>query len=381
MKRIFVSILLLLSVKVFAGTVEGDSLGKAYYDYSIWDNVYVGVNAGTSAIVNGDNVSKLGKNLSPIININAGVLFSPYFGGRVQVGYAKQKMWANNYNTTFANRPGLYQLKMDLVTAELDLTFDLLNLITGYSPERTRVFTLYPFAGAGWAHSMANNTNSDDLFFTAGLIGQFRLNKKWNINIEYADKFMPAAIEGWYNGHPCHNLMSLTVGVAYKINDYGFRILYAPKADYTSYENAMNDLNNRIKELQKELDAKNAEIIRLMKEKGVTAIPDMSVFFHLNSSKITKEGELILRQYAEAMKDTPENVVFEVYGYCDLATGSRPYNEKLKMRRANAVADLLVNKFGIPSSKISVKEGNLDNPPYPAEAKQYSRVVILEVKK
>ena len=56
-------------------------------------------------------------------------------------------------------------------------------------------------------------------------------------------------------------------------------------------------------------------------------------------------------------------------------------NEKLKMKRAYAVADMLISKFGVPANKLIVKEGNLENPPYPQEADKYSRVVILEVKK
>ena len=51
------------------------------------------------------------------------------------------------------------------------------------------------------------------------------------------------------------------------------------------------------------------------------------------------------------------------------------------MKRAYAVADMLISKFGVPANKLIVKEGNLENPPYPQEADKYSRVVILEVKK
>lgn len=372
---------LFASTVVFADTAKVDSLSKGYKDYSVWDNTYVGINAGVSAVVNGDNASKVGKNLSPLVNVNAGMHFSPYFGGRVQIGYARQKAWAKNYNTTFAERSGLYQFKMNMFTAEADLMADLFNLINGYKPGQQPFFSLYPFVGAGWAHAMANSTNSDDLFFTAGIVGNFRLNDKFDLNVEYADKFMPAAIEGWYNGHPCHSYMSLTVGVAYKIHNRGYRLAYAPQPDYAAYENSLDDLNRRIDDLQKELDAKNAEIMRLLKEKGVTAMPDMSVFFHLNSAKVTKEGELILAQYAQAMKETPDNVTFELFGYCDLATGARSYNEKLKMKRAYAVVDMLTNKFGVSASKLIVKEGNLDNSPYPKEKDRYSRVVILEVKK
>lgn len=371
---------LMASSAVLADNIQTDSLGKGYKDYSVWDNTYIGVGAGVSAIVNGDNSSKLGKNLSPLVNVNAGLHFSPYFGGRLQVGYARQKAWANNYNTTFAQQPGIYQFKMDMLTIEADLTFDVLNVITGYKPGQHRSFSVYPFVGAGWTHTMANSTNSDDLFFTVGVTGKYHLNDKFDISVEYADKFMPAAIEGWYNGHPCHNFMSLTIGVAYKFNNRGFRIAYAPTPDYTSYENALTEMNKRMTDMQKELDTKNAEIIRLLKERDVKVFPDMSVFFHLNSSKVTKEGELILAQYAEAIKDTPKDVVFEVYGYCDLGTGARSYNEKLKMKRAYSVANMLIEKFGVPATKVIVRDGNLDNPPYPNENARYSRVVILEVK-
>lgn len=50
------------------------------------------------------------------------------------------------------------------------------------------------------------------------------------------------------------------------------------------------------------------------------------------------------------------------------------------MKRAYSVANMLIEKFGVPATKVIVRDGNLDNPPYPNENARYSRVVILEVK-
>lgn len=92
MKKIKLLVIgLLVSASCFAETAQTDSLDKWSYDYSVWDNTYVGVNVGVSAIVNGDNASKLGDNLSPLVNVNAGLHFSPYWGGACSLAMRVRK--------------------------------------------------------------------------------------------------------------------------------------------------------------------------------------------------------------------------------------------------------------------------------------------------
>ena len=53
------------------------------------------------------------------------------------------------------------------------------------------------------------------------------------------------------------------------------------------------------------------------------------------------------------MNKYPESKVV-ITGYADKGTGNAKINEKLAQKRSQMVADLLTNKFGIASSRISV---------------------------
>ena len=53
------------------------------------------------------------------------------------------------------------------------------------------------------------------------------------------------------------------------------------------------------------------------------------------------------------MKQSSETT-FVVNGYADAATGTKEYNEKLARQRAEAVINVLVEKYGVDRSKLSV---------------------------
>jgi outer membrane protein OmpA-like peptidoglycan-associated protein len=66
-----------------------------------------------------------------------------------------------------------------------------------------------------------------------------------------------------------------------------------------------------------------------------------------------------------------------VVGYADIQTGSLAYNEKLALRRAEAVVQMLVTKFGVSPSLLKATVGNLQNPPFTDTI--YNRTAIIRV--
>jgi peptidoglycan-associated lipoprotein len=77
-------------------------------------------------------------------------------------------------------------------------------------------------------------------------------------------------------------------------------------------------------------------------------VPD-TVNFDFNQSNITPEAAAVLDKQANFIRQFPE-VRFTVFGHTDLV-GGNAYNQRLGLRRANAVVDYLVSK-GVSRSRL-----------------------------
>jgi outer membrane protein OmpA-like peptidoglycan-associated protein len=72
---------------------------------------------------------------------------------------------------------------------------------------------------------------------------------------------------------------------------------------------------------------------------SVTEFSPEPIYFAYGSAEITPEGERVIRQVADFLREHPGSVV-EISGYADLA-GSFEFNQRLALRRAQAVAQRL----------------------------------------
>jgi len=81
---------------------------------------------------------------------------------------------------------------------------------------------------------------------------------------------------------------------------------------------------------------------------------DLSIYFPYDSSNITKKAENQLNSLGLAlMSPRLKSYRFLIAGHTDTA-GAADYNQKLSMRRATAVRDYLVRRFGISSRRLVV---------------------------
>ncbi len=78
---------------------------------------------------------------------------------------------------------------------------------------------------------------------------------------------------------------------------------------------------------------------------------------------------------AKYLQDNPD-VNISVVGFADKDTGSAAYNQTLSQKRAQAVADRLVKKYGIAESRLDVKAEGSSEQPYPAN-NDWNRIVIF----
>lgn len=83
------------------------------------------------------------------------------------------------------------------------------------------------------------------------------------------------------------------------------------------------------------------------------------VFFDFDKSVVTSEGMSILDAVAEEVSKRQDVMTLNVIGHTD-TSGPKTYNQKLAMRRANAVMDALVQR-GVDAGKIRVESRGEDD--------------------
>jgi|SRR5690242_5319987 OmpA-OmpF porin, OOP family len=90
-----------------------------------------------------------------------------------------------------------------------------------------------------------------------------------------------------------------------------------------------------------------------------------TLYFDYNSSQLGPAGREVVRFAADAYKARPPSTV-QVTGYTD-PSGSAGYNQRLSLRRANAVAAELQSD-GVPQSALMVSgNGESSNEPTPGQ--------------
>ncbi|MDE6026485.1 MAG: OmpA family protein, partial [Muribaculaceae bacterium] len=113
-------------------------------------------------------------------------------------------------------------------------------------------------------------------------------------------------------------------------------------------------------------------------QKDCVNAPLMStVRFTINSAKIMPTEEVNIYNMAEWLKANPNEKVM-VVGYADKDTGTAEYNLQLSEKRANAVADALVENYGIDRNRLTVKYDGSDVQPY--STNDWNRIVIFTQK-
>ncbi|MDE6196366.1 MAG: OmpA family protein [Muribaculaceae bacterium] len=315
-------------------------------------------------------------------NVGFGKWFSPYLGWRL----------AFNGGPLHYERDGMNKFKY--VGANLDFMWDMFNSLGGVNSKR--VFSIIPFVGLGgtyaWDFNPTGNIasrhggtkdNSWTLPVSGGLQMRFRLCK-------YVDFFAEARAsfygDNWNNiaeGRPVDINVTVNGGFAITFGGRDYRS-YNP-CDYLGY---INNLNDQVNDLRGALTTTAAALAAAEAQLPcpevveaeatvIEAAPLMAtVRFTLNSSKISDIEMVNVFNIAQWMKENPEQTV-AIAGYADKDTGTSTYNMELSKRRAEAVRDALVNKYGINPDRLSLSAEGSDVQPY--DVNNWNRIVIFNV--
>ena len=136
------------------------------------------------------------------------------------------------------------------------------------------------------------------------------------------------------------------------------------------------DLNGQINALR----AENAELAKRPVRCPDVEIPVADskvignvIYFRLNSAVVDKNQMINVYNIAEYAKSNTETIT--LVGYADRQTGNPNYNMALSKRRAEAVANILVKKYGISRDRLKIDWKGDTVQPYAENV--WNRIVLM----
>ncbi len=338
---------------------------------SFWSNWFIQGGVDWNAWYSGQEYKK-GYSKSPFkkfrsnpgVSVAIGKWFTPGIGLRTKV----QGIWGKNVdadenpNTNEGNGNKYW-------IANEQVMFNLNNLIGGYDPDR--IWSLIPFAGAGFGRSMTHNLYSTVM--SLGVQSSWKVADKVNLYLEAGWNRAEGDLDGnRKGGEPGRgwsshdNNVYAEVGVSYnlgkgtwdKVPDINaINALHQSELDaLNSQLNDANAENKRLKKLLEEAENRPVQEPEVKKEFVTTPV---SVFFNIGKSKVASQKDLVnVKELANYAKQNNAKLLVE--GYADNATGSAQLNEKLSQARCDAVANELT-KLGVDKANIITKShGGVD---------------------
>ena len=347
-KMIFLSMFALGALTINAQTAVVESGG-------FWDNWSMGIQGGATMKMSGTGFFKSAR---PAFGLTIGKQWTPILGTDIQgMGYV---------NTTNSST------MIDASEVSLIARMNLMNLFGAYDG-MPNAFEIETVTGLGWLHHYMNGAgDTDDLSARVGLNFNFNLgdDAAWTFGIK------PAVVFNLTGDYPSkkmafnrnHANMEILLGFTYHFADTdGNRHFAMVNAVDPMALAAMNEEINGLREI---VAAKDVELVGLADEllivqnqlnearakqasaKGDTInIVESVVAFRFNQSDVEASQMASIEHVANYLKDHPD-VNVTINGYAS-PEGTEEYNLKLSQRRADAVKKILVDKYGIASTRIN----------------------------
>lgn len=371
-------------------SIKADTVNTLKH-YKASDNWFISLVAGTNFSVS-ENIrfAPFGKRLGPSVGIAAGKYFNPAVGARVRVAYLGQRSRANSelvdaYPEVYGD--GIY--KFNMISTYFDGLFNFNNLFKPY--KESNRFNVVGVVGIGmntsfgfdekiknWSPSKGGQYEVDRstgtyLAIHAGIQLNYKVSEAIDINLESTFNATDDGYNGTRYDRKYDGYIYVVAGATYHFKDhYGDRrFKYVTLTD----QKHIDRLNAQINEARAELANKPEPIVRVEKKVETSRILDMTVSFIIDKYNITDIQKNNVQKVAEYLLNNP-NMNLIITGYADVETGNPAYNLKLSQRRAEAVRDMLVNDFGVDSSRLRIDYKGDTVQPYERK-NEWNRVVIF----
>ena len=390
MKKFFM-ILALASVSV-AGMAQDNEVPVEKYSVatnSFWSNWFIQANlVGTSFHSDETQMAFAGQDTPGFLDgartnlgfsVAVGKWFTPGLGLRTKfTGIWGRSVWSDDKSDN-ANK--YWNLNEQVL-------FNLSNLFCGYS--ETRVWNAIPYIGGGVARNMSYDTYSMNL--GAGLLNTFRLSDKLALNLEVAyNVFEPdfSGATGMSNRTGISKIkdkdlnFSVEVGLTYNLGKAKWNKVPDVEALKALSQGQIDALNAQLTDAQSENNRLKDMLAEQKQQQSVAPVSavtkvvsaPVSVFFNIGKAKVASKKDLQnVKAVADAAKANNAKIV--VTGYADSKTGSVAFNKNLSEKRAQTVADALVN-MGVSRDNIEVVSAGGVNTLSPVS---YNRRATVEIK-
>lgn len=317
-----------------------------YQKQKVFDNTYVGINAGITSPLNFDHVTPF----NTAVGIRVGKDLNTVFG--VQV--AAEALLGDNGSAISNSKTFVRGLNL-----ELNGTLNWSNLLLGYkgTPRKFEVGTVTGVGfGTGFGTDEVNNGRS----FTGKTALEFALNldkaRSWRVYAQPGVYWNLAGENRNIQFNKDFAQLAVLVGV-----DYKFKTSNGTH-NFKTYD--VGALNTEINNLRAELAKKPKEVIEHVTEYSAPVITNPFVVYF-------DQGKFNLTDAAKATLDNvPTSAVVDVVGHVS-PEGTEAFNQILSENRAKAVADYLTNRGVKVNSVTGVGK----------TGKPQNRVVIVTEKK
>lgn len=359
---------LILTVAALLATGMATKAQTAIEQSKLSDNISLTLKGGAATPLNS---SDFWGNMRGVFGLELRKQITPTFGlgieGQLSINTA-QWYGIKNANTFEHQLLGTYG------------AINLMNLFGGYNGT-PRAFEIEAIAGVGWLHYYAPIYDANSWYTRTGL----NLNYNFGNDRQWTLALMPSVV--WnMNGDMKHAAplgqssqfssnqaaLQILAGITYHFGNSNGTHSFALVQPYDYDE--MLALNSQINDLRSDLEAsmvlnaamemENVELAQKLEEclnREPKVVTDSTntlntvryVFFKQGSSIVTSDQAPNVEQIATYLKKH-KNASVIIKGYAS-PEGNLDFNIKLAAARAESVKNMLINKYGISSNRITAE--------------------------
>lgn len=320
--------------------------------------------------------AKFGDLISPNVQAAIGRQFSPVLGLRLSVNAWRSKGGWNGYKASSTAEPGNITYKWKYVAPSLDLMVSLSNALCGWNPNRTLNVSAFLGGGVNYAggNGEANSLKAQGYELTycwtgkhirpvgrGGVAVDFRLSDCVSLGLEgnaniTTDKYnsKKAGNADWY----FNALAGLRINLGKTCTKKEKAEPVRPVEEYVAPKPAP--------------EPAPAPAVERKAERM-----ERDIFFTINSAAIAEEEVAKVSELA-AYLNAHSGAKVEVTGYADAGTGNDVINDRIAEKRAESVKAMLVEKYGIDGSRVSVSSKGSRVQPFAENDKNRVSVCVAE---
>lgn len=191
--------------------------------------------------------------------------------------------------------------------------------------------------------------------------------------------FGPASVNSVGQGN-LRGTLNLVYTIGGKSGKEGYAKKIAEAAGYIAPAAAAAMVAEALEKNPKIVEKPVEKIVEKIVEKPVQtgAATATAIFFEIGKANVTTKDKARVLLLAEAIKAGSKDVVYEVAGYADKATGSASFNQTLSEKRADAIVKALVAEGVNENQLVKVANGGVN--PLFFNSNALSRAVIVRQK-